>query len=65
MARPLRTALTLWTTLERLWPGKATIGSDRNFGRVWGTLKIKTLIREGRSVSEIEGSWEAELEALG
>lgn len=59
--RPLRTALTVLTTLERLYPGKVRFRSPRAFGRVWGTLSVRDAIRRGDDAATIEATWAEEL----
>ncbi|PIE19306.1 MAG: hypothetical protein CSA66_02520 [Proteobacteria bacterium] len=62
---PLRTALTLMTAVERLYPGRARFRSDRYVGRVWGTDAVLPRVRAGASVADIEALWAHDLKAFG
>lgn len=62
--RPLRTALTVLVTLQRLYKAKLVITNTKKFGRVWGNDAILPMIRAGKSVAQIERSWKAELAAF-
>jgi uncharacterized protein YbbC (DUF1343 family) len=57
--RPIRAALTLLTTVERLYPGKAIFRDGAP--RVWGNTKVLSAVRAGRTAAEIEADWQAEL----
>ncbi len=59
--RPLHTALTLLTTLERLYPGRIEFKREEVFARHWGNKRILPMIRAGKSAEEIEASWSREL----
>ncbi len=61
---PLHTALTLLTTVERLYPGRAEFRSDAYVGRIWGTGAVVAKVRAGATVAEIEALWAADLEAF-
>ncbi len=63
--RPIRTALTLLTTLERLYPGQHALRADAAVARVWGTPEVLAAVRRGRSAGEIEAGWRDELAAFG
>jgi len=62
--RPLRTALTILTTLERLYPRQVRYRAKRSFGRVWGTLAVLDAVRHGADAATIEASWAPELEVF-
>lgn len=63
--RPVRTALTILVTLERLYPGRVQFQEGRTFNIHWGTPKVLELVRAGKSTAEIEASWARELEEFG
>ncbi len=60
--RPLRTALTILVTLQKLYGGKMTVKNPKRFARVWGNEWVLKMIREGKSVAEIEARWQPELD---
>lgn len=62
--RPLRTALTILSTLHRLFPDELKVKDVRRFARVWGQDDVLPAIRAGRSVDEIEATWAGGLEAF-
>lgn len=55
--RPLRTALTILVTLQKLYGDQLTVSDTRRFGRVWGNDRILPMIRAGKTVAQIEASW--------
>ncbi len=59
--RPLRTALTLLCTLQKLYGDKLEWESERALGIHWGTLEVFAALRAGKSPQEIEAGWRAEL----
>ena len=59
--RPLRTALTLLTTLEKLHPGRAEFEPERVLGIHWGRSDIVDLVRAKRTAAEIEALFAADL----
>lgn len=61
--RPLRTALTLLTTVERLYPGKSQF--RKGAARVWGNEKVLAAVRAGIDATAIEAGWQAELKGFG
>lgn len=61
--RPLRTALTLLTTVERLYPGHAQFREGAP--RVWGNEAVLAAVRAGTDAATIEAGWAAELKAFG
>ncbi len=63
--RPLRTALTMLVTLQRLYPRKLRVRFKRRFGRVWGTWKVLRQLRRGWSAARIEASWQRGLRRFG
>ena len=60
--RPLRTALTLLVTVERLHPGKTKFREGA--ARVWGNERVLAQVRAGRTVAEIEAGWAGEWAAF-
>ena len=62
--RPLRTALTALTVLERLHPGAVQYKEGRPFAIHWGNEWILERIRAGRSAAEIEAEWSDDLEPI-
>ena len=62
--RPLRTALTAMTVLERLYPGKVEYEAGRPFAIHWGNEGILEQVRAGKSAAEIEAGWAEELAAF-
>lgn len=62
--RPVETALTLMTTLERLWPGKVKYKEGREFNIHWGTPEVLAKVRAGQSAAEILAAYEEELAAF-
>lgn len=62
--RPLRTALTILTTLQALYGDELVIDDDRRFGRTWGNDWILPMIRRGKTPAEIEARWAPELDAF-
>lgn len=63
--RPLRTAMVLLTTMQRLYPNDFEVKNEKLFGRVWGNDEILKMLRKGRSWKKIEASWQKELAAFG
>lgn len=63
--RPLKTALAILTTIQRLHPKELKIRDWRRFGRTWGNDEVLRLIRRGLSHEEIERTWAPELAAFG
>ncbi len=59
--RPLRTALTAFTTLRKLHGKKLRVLKKARFGRVWGTYDVLKRVRRGQSVAKIEASWRKSL----
>lgn len=62
--RPLRTALTAMTVLERLYPGKVQYEAGRPFAIHWGNERVLAEVRAGKSAAEIEAGWAEELAAF-
>jgi len=62
--RPLRTALTVLTTLRRLHPKDLKVKDPRRFARVWGNSRIWPMIQSGMGPDEIERTWQEELAAF-
>jgi uncharacterized protein YbbC (DUF1343 family) len=58
--RPLRTALEVATTLERLYPGRHRFRRARYVALIWGNDRVLPLIRAGKTAAEIEASWALE-----
>ena len=59
--RPLRTALTLLTTLEKLHPGRIEFEDERVVGVHWGRADVAGLVKAKRSAAEIEAMFAADL----
>ncbi|MCA9513769.1 MAG: DUF1343 domain-containing protein, partial [Myxococcales bacterium] len=55
--RPVRTALALMTTVERLYPGQTEWRSDGAVARVWGIPRVPERVRAGESVASFEASF--------
>ena len=51
---PLRTALTILATLERLHPGKIAWAEEKIIGRHWGETTLPARISRGDAVPDIE-----------
>lgn len=62
--RPLRTALTAMTVLERLHLGEVAYQAGRPFAIHWGNERILEQVRAGDTAAEIEAGWSEELEAF-
>ena len=60
--RPLHTALTLMSVLERLYPGQTEYKAGRPFAIHWGNEWVLDRIQRGESAAEIEAAWHTELE---
>jgi uncharacterized protein YbbC (DUF1343 family) len=60
--RPIRTALGLLTTLEKLWPGETKYRD--NFDTIWGSMSVLEAARDGRSVAQIEATFKTRLDAF-
>ena len=58
---PLRTALTILTELERLYPGKTKFKKGWSFNAIWGDPQVKTAIQAGKTPGEIMKTWSNEL----
>lgn len=58
--RPIKTALGIWTSLEALWPGQATL--RKNHAAVWGNETILAMVKAGKNVAQIERTWQRDLE---
>ncbi len=61
--RPIKTALAIWTAIEKLYPGQASFRD--NHARVWGTERVIADVRAGKSAERIEASWKKDLDAYG
>jgi uncharacterized protein YbbC (DUF1343 family) len=59
--RPLRTALTAMTVLERLHPGVVDYDAGRPFAIHWGNERVLADVRAKKSVAQIEAAWADEL----
>ena len=57
--KPVRTALTIVTVLESLYPGVAK--SPRDLNQIWGVDYISTSVKEGKTADEIMKTWEEDL----
>ena len=54
---PLRTALTLLTELERIYPGE-TVFRRWTFNAIWGDPQIMRDVQAGKQPAEIIAKWE-------
>ena len=61
---PLRTALTILTELERLYPGKTVFKKGWFFNAIWGDSRVRKLIRSGKKPGEIMALWSDELKGF-
>ena len=61
--RPLRTALTLLTTVSRLYPGKPRF--RKGAARVWGNTTTLASVKAGETAAVIEAGWADALAAFG
>jgi uncharacterized protein YbbC (DUF1343 family) len=59
--RPIKTALAILTSIEKLYPGQAEFRD--NHARVWGTERVVADVRAGKSAERIEASWKKDLDA--
>jgi uncharacterized protein YbbC (DUF1343 family) len=59
--QPLRTALTILTTLEKLYPGKTRFKSKRFVNAIWGDATVIPSVRAGKTAAEIMAGWKDEL----
>lgn len=57
--RPIKTALALLTSIEKLWPGQQTFRD--NHARVWGNETIIAMVKDGKSLEQIEATWRRDL----
>lgn len=63
--RPLRTALTMMTTLQAMYGRRMRFRGRRRFGMTWGNTRVLDAVRAGTPAKEIEASWQPELDAFG
>lgn len=61
---PLRTALALLSTLERLHPGRIAWAEERIIGRHWGETTLPARISAGTPVSALQAAWQRDLETF-
>jgi len=61
--RPIRTALGLLTSIEKLWPEQTTFRD--NVTSVWGTDTVIPMVRAGKRHDQIEATWKRDLERYG
>ena len=59
--KPLKTALAILHNLYKLFPEEMQIKDVGKFGRVWGTERVLTALKEGVDWRKIEESWQPEL----
>ncbi len=59
--KPLKTALAILHNLYKLFPEEMQIKDVGKFGRVWGTERVLTALKEGVDWHKIEESWQPEL----
>ena len=58
--RPIKTALAIWTSIHALWPTQASL--RKNHAAVWGNETILAMVQEGKTVAQIERTWQRDLE---
>ena len=61
---PLRTALTVLATLERLHPGKIAWAEEKIIGRHWGETTLPARISRGDTVPDIQAAWRGDLDVF-
>ena len=61
---PLRTALTVLATLERLHPGKIAWSEEKIIGRHWGETTLHARISRGDTVPDIQAAWRGDLDVF-
>ena len=61
---PLRTALTVLATLERLHPGKIAWAEEQIIGRHWGETTLPARISRGDTVPDIQAAWRGDLDVF-
>jgi uncharacterized protein YbbC (DUF1343 family) len=61
---PLRTALTVLATLERLHPGKIAWAEEKIIGRHWGETTLPARIRRDDAVPDIQAAWRGDLDVF-
>jgi len=61
---PLRTALTVLATLERLHPGKIAWAEEKIIGRHWGETSLPARISRGDVAPDIQAAWRGDREAF-
>jgi uncharacterized protein YbbC (DUF1343 family) len=61
---PLRTALTILATLERLHPGKIAWAEEKIIGRHWGETTLPARISRGDTVPDIQAAWRGDLDVF-
>ena len=61
---PLRTALTVLATLERLHPGKIAWAEEKIIGRNWGETTLPARISRGDTVPDIQAAWRGDLDVF-
>jgi uncharacterized protein YbbC (DUF1343 family) len=61
---PLRTALTILATLERLHPGKIAWAEEQIIGRHWGETTLPARISRGDTVPDIQAAWRGDLDVF-
>lgn len=60
--RPIKVALALLTTIEKLYPGQMTFRD--NHDSVWGTERVIEMVKAGKTAAKIEASWQKDLDAF-
>jgi uncharacterized protein YbbC (DUF1343 family) len=61
---PLRTALTVLATLERLYPGKIAWAEEQIIGRHWGETTLPARISQGDALPDIQAAWRGDLDVF-
>ena len=55
--KPLRTALAILATLQRLHPGEVAWAEEKVLGRHWGETTLPERIRAGATAGDLEAAW--------
>lgn len=58
---PLRTAVTILATIERLHPGRISWAEDRIIGRHWGETTLPARLRAGEDIEDIMAGWRTDM----
>ena len=56
---PIRTAIHIFTTLEKMYPGQTRFRPSWYFDVIWGDKRVMRMIQRGASAKEIIATWTA------